>query len=154
MKLKRSLQIVILVSIITTLVFGVALAGTTQTNGTINNITYKAKVKVDELGGSIWYTQATAETVSLLPAPSIVGWYWYQSRELCNSTVVWYQDHGGAQDTSSPYTYKSASYNHSFNVTCNPGIVHKLSAYAKFDFKSGLDIKSPIIEERCSDVLC
>jgi hypothetical protein len=152
MKLKRSLQIVILVSMVTILVFGVALAGTTQTMGKINNISYKAKVKVDELSG-IW-TQATAETVSSLPAPSVVGWYWFQSRELCGDAVVWYADHGGAQDTSYPYTYKSASYGHEIHVTCPPGVVHKLSAYAKFDFKSGSDVKSPIIEQRCEDVLC
>ena len=109
MKLKRSLQIVILVSVFTILVFGVALAGTTQTTGTVNGITYKATVKVIELGGEIWTTKAIAETVSSLPSPSVVGWMWFQSREIFGGKVVLDEKKCGAQQKTKPEKNKNGT---------------------------------------------
>jgi hypothetical protein len=132
-------------------IFEIALARETVDTGNVAGVKYTARVGVKDVIPLKWTSYARAETKSSLTNPGNVGWYWWQSRELCGSTVLYYSDHGGAIDTTHPYTLKYSSYDALYHVTCSN---HQLSSFAKFDFAHNQVFKSPIIEVRCPDLLC
>jgi hypothetical protein len=148
MKYIRVIVFLIIILLAATL-FGTALAGGKVTNGIVSGVPYQGEVGVKDVVPLAWTGYAKAETGGPLSNPGNVGWYWWTTREYCNGTVVYQTGHGGAIDTTSPFSYKYAEYMDLYHASCGN---HLLASYAKFDFAHNQVYKSPIIEHKESTI--
>lgn len=143
--MKHRKSVLLLLVLIIFIFSGVASAnGSTTKYGTVGGVRYIAKVGTSSVTWGGWNGYTEASTASSV---DVVGWYWNTRREYCGGVIYFQKTYLGYQDTTYPYTYAHVDTPYfPYNVTCLPGVQHKISSLAKFDFKYAGDSESPILE--------